>query len=55
MGQSRPQEPVCISELTRPDAECSFVSTRTDEELKLLLVPELADKLTACEESCVQL
>ena len=28
----------------------ALVCTRTDEELKLLLVPELANKITACEE-----
>lgn len=29
----------------------ALVCTRTDEELKALIVPELADRLTACEES----
>lgn len=29
----------------------ALVCTRTDDELKELLVPELADKLTACEDS----
>ena len=28
----------------------ALVCTRTDEELKLLLVPDLAHKITACEE-----
>ena len=28
----------------------ALVCTRTDEELKLLLVPDLANKITACEE-----
>ena len=28
----------------------AFACTRTDEELKELLIPALADKLTACEE-----
>lgn len=28
----------------------ALVGTRTDEELKALLVPELAHKVTACEE-----
>jgi predicted acylesterase/phospholipase RssA len=29
----------------------ALVCTRTDDELKLLLVPDLANKITACEES----
>ena len=28
----------------------ALVCTRTDEELKILLVPDLAHKITACEE-----
>lgn len=28
----------------------ALVCTRTDDELKLLLVPELANRITACEE-----
>lgn len=28
----------------------AFLCTRTDEELKLMLTPALADKITACEE-----
>ena len=28
----------------------ALVCTRTEEELKLLLVPELANRITACEE-----
>jgi len=28
----------------------ALICTRTDEELKILLVPELANRLTACEE-----
>ena len=28
----------------------AFTCTRTDAELKRLLVPELADRITACEE-----
>ena len=28
----------------------ALVCTRTDEELKILLVPELAKRITACEE-----
>ena len=28
----------------------SLLCTRTDEELKSLLVPELANRITACEE-----
>ena len=29
----------------------ALTCTRTDEELKILLVPELANKITACEDS----
>jgi len=29
----------------------ALLCTRTDEELKLLLVPELAEKITACHDS----
>ena len=29
----------------------ALLCTRTNEELKLLLVPKLADKITACEDS----
>jgi predicted acylesterase/phospholipase RssA len=29
----------------------ALLCTRTNEELKVLLVPELADKITACEDS----
>jgi len=28
----------------------ALTCTRTDEELKVLLVPELANKITACED-----
>jgi hypothetical protein len=31
----------------------SLISTRTDDELRELLVPELADRITACEEGSV--
>lgn len=29
----------------------AFMCCYTDEELKVMLVPELADRITACEES----
>lgn len=29
----------------------ALAATRTDAELKVMLTPELADKITACEES----
>ncbi|KAI5810100.1 putative patatin-like phospholipase domain-containing protein [Peziza echinospora] len=31
----------------------ALLCTRTDEELKLLLVPELAEKITACQDSAI--
>lgn len=32
----------------------ALVCTRTDDELRELLVPELADRITACEDSLLQ-
>ena len=42
--------PRVISGTSAGGLVAAFVCTRTDEELKTLLVPELANRITACEE-----
>ena len=43
--------PRVISGTSAGGLVAALVCTRTDEELKELLVPELANRITACEET----
>lgn len=49
-----PVSPCYASDDTLFRVVAAFACTRTDDELKEMLIPELADKITACSESTLE-